>query len=189
MTNYEVDMTIENKSLSQADIEVLIREMANSKTEKMEDLYTATSTAVFGYALSILKNKSDAEDVVHDCYLKVYQSCKTYKPQGKPLAWILTITRNLCLERLRKDSNITDTEIEDWMLKDEDALSTEEKLTLRESMLILGEEERQVVYLHAVTGLKHREIAKVMDSSLGTVLSKYNRAIKKLKVELEKGDS
>lgn len=188
MTSYEVDMSIENRQASQAVIESLIGEIASGNTDKLEELYESTSTAIFGYALSMLKNRSDAEDVVHDCFLKIYQSCRNYKKQGKPLAWILTITRNLCLEKMRKESKTADLEIEDWMLIDNENLSSEEKLTLRESMLILGEEERQIVYLHAVAGLKHREIAQVMEKGLPTVLSKYNRAIKKLRLVLEKGE-
>ena len=44
----------------------------------------------------------------------------------------------------------------------------------------LNEEEREVISLHVVTGLKHREIAKLLNKPLSTILSKYNRAIKKL---------
>lgn len=189
MTSCEVEMSIEKKANTQLDIENLISALAEGKTEKMEELYESTSTAIFGYALSMLKNRSDAEDVVHDCYLQVYKSCKNYNKQGKPLAWMITITRNLCLEKIRKESKTLDTDVEEWMLIDEEYLSKEEKMTLRESMMILSEEERQIVYLHAVAGFKHREIAKTLGKGLGTVLSKYNRAIKKLRLVLERGDS
>ena len=102
---------------------------------------------------------------------------------------MITITRNLCLEKIRKESKTLDSDVEEWMLIDEEYLSKEEKMTLRESMMILSEEERQIVYLHAVAGFKHREIAKTLGKGLGTVLSKYNRAIKKLRLVLERGDS
>ncbi len=186
MTSYEVTMSATNEKMPIVNIEELIEDIAKGKTEKLEVLYEETSTAIFGYALSMMKNKSDAEDIVHDCYLKIYQSCRNYKKQGKPLAWILTITRNLCLERLRKENRNANIEIEEWMLVDNENLSNEERMTLRESMMILSEEERQIVYLHAVAGLKHREISQVMDKNLATVLSKYNRAIKKLRLVLER---
>ena len=189
MTSCEVGMSNDKVAVQQVNIEELICALAEGKTEVMGELYENTSTAIFGYALSILKNRSDAEDVVHDCYLKVYQSCKNYSKQGKPLAWMLTITRNLCLEKIRKESKTLDIEVEEWMHVDIPELSNEEKLTIRESMLVLSEEERQIVYLHAVAGLKHREIAQVIGKGLGTVLSKYNRATKKLRLVLERGDS
>ena len=49
----------------------------------------------------------------------------------------------------------------------------------------LGAEERQIILLHAVTGLKHREIAALMELPLATVLSKYHRGLKKMRAQLE----
>lgn len=54
-------------------------------------------------------------------------------------------------------------------------------MVLRSALEILKEDERQIVLLHASAGLKHREIAADLQMPLATVLSKYNRAIKKLK--------
>ena len=51
-------------------------------------------------------------------------------------------------------------------------------------MAQLAPEERQIVVLHAVAGLKHREIAKLLDKPLSTILNKYRRALKKLEVLL-----
>ena len=48
-----------------------------------------------------------------------------------------------------------------------------------------GEEERQIILLHAVTGLKHREIAGLMELPLATVLSKYHRGLKKMRAQME----
>lgn len=53
-------------------------------------------------------------------------------------------------------------------------------MTLRALLESLGEEERQIVTLHALTGLKHREVAALLGLPLATVLSKYNRALKKM---------
>ena len=52
-------------------------------------------------------------------------------------------------------------------------------------MSVLDAEERQIVILHAMTGFRHREIAEVLDLPTGTVLSKYNRALKKMRKEME----
>ena len=58
-------------------------------------------------------------------------------------------------------------------------MSQEDLLTLRALLDTLSDEEREIVTLHALTGLKHREIAALLELALPTVLSKYNRAIKK----------
>lgn len=52
----------------------------------------------------------------------------------------------------------------------------------------LSDQERQVVLLHAVTGLKHREIAALLELPLPTVLSKYSRALKKLRLAMKEDD-
>ena len=54
---------------------------------------------------------------------------------------------------------------------------------------MLGEEERRIVLLHAVTGMKHREIAALLELPLPTVLSKYHRALKKMRSFLEGDDA
>ena len=54
-------------------------------------------------------------------------------------------------------------------------------MVLEAAFHVLNQEERQIVILHAVSGLKHKEISQIMKRPLSTVLSKYNRAIKKLK--------
>lgn len=61
-----------------------------------------------------------------------------------------------------------------------DINSTEERIVLEAAFRVLNMEERQIVILHAVSGLKHKEISQIVKRPLSTVLSKYNRAIKKL---------
>ena len=61
---------------------------------------------------------------------------------------------------------------------------SDEAMVLREAMRILSAEERQIVLLHAVSGLKHREIADDLGMPLATVLSKYRRALAKLRKRL-----
>ena len=56
-------------------------------------------------------------------------------------------------------------------------------MMLREALDILAFEDRQIVVLHALTGMKHREIAELLDMPVGTVLSKYNRALRKMRKE------
>jgi RNA polymerase sigma-70 factor (ECF subfamily) len=68
------------------------------------------------------------------------------------------------------------------------AIHTENQMLLSFCMEKLSEEERQIVVLHVVGGLKHREIAQMMNLPLGSVLSKYRRTLKKLKEMLERGE-
>lgn len=158
--------------------------------EALEEFYYRTSTSVYGFALSILKNAQDAEDVMHDLYLLVWSGAGTYRAAGKPMAWVLTITRNLCLQKLREYRKRSDIPQEDWetYIGGNSKMSPEDKLILAECLKHLSDEERQVVVLYAVSGFKHREIAKFLEMPLSTVLSKYNRAMKKLRKFMEENN-
>ena len=149
--------------------------------EAFEVLYRSTEKAVYALALSILRNPHDAEDIVQETYLKVRAAAHLYVPQGKPLAWLFTITKNLCRDLLRGQSR---TEAAPDGAEDDLRFSyvsdPTDRLVLEAALKALGEEERQVVLLHAASGLKHREIARDLGLPLSTVLSRSSRALKKL---------
>jgi RNA polymerase sigma-70 factor (ECF subfamily) len=160
-----------------------------SKGDKtaLGSLYAQTKTAAYGFALSILRNRDDAEDVLQDTYVKIYDSASEYRPLGKPMAWILTITRNLCLMKLRRDKRIAAQSEDVWDPPDpKDPIANgADRVVLQAALEILSDEERQIVTLHAVAGQKHREIASILELPLSTTLSKYHRALSKLKKYLE----
>lgn len=165
-----------------------IAAIAGGDTDALAHLYQETSASVYAYALSVLKNSHDAEDVLQDCYLSVWTAADSYRSSGKPMAWILTIAKNKCLKILRSRSRTEALPEEDW--KDSLAFATEmtaeDKVVLQQCMENLSDTERQIVVLHAVSGFKHRQIAELLDLALPTVLSKYHRAIKKMKAFLGK---
>lgn len=159
----------------------LILKIAQGDQDAFHKLYEETSSLVFGYALSILKDKHNAEDVMQDTYIKVYSNASSYTSKGKPMAWILTITRNLALMKFRQKQhdNIDDDQYQS--VYDMPHIHSENKMLVDHLLNKLSEEEREIVMLHAMSELKHREIAQLMSLPLSTVLSKYNRAIAKLR--------
>ena len=163
-----------------------IGKMANGDTRSLDMLYRAAAPGVYAYALSILKNSHDAEDVVQEVFLSIYKTAATYQSQGKPMAWILKIAKNLCLKRLSELQRTIGTSIDEWdgFTAQQQSMSTEDKLLIQACMNQLSDEERQIVVLHVVSGFKHREIAAMLVLPLSTVLSKYHRALKKLKASL-----
>lgn len=167
----------------------LISDLSDGNKDSLGVIYEKTKTSVYGYALSIVKNRADAEDVMHDAYLSVYSSAASYSSSGKPMAWILTIVKNLCLSKLRANSIRSHEQIDDYseFIASNDSLAADEKLILAESLGKLSDNEREIVMLHALSGFKHREIAEYMNLPLATVLSKYSRAVKKLKKALCEG--
>ncbi len=166
------------------DLEELLRQIALGSQQAFEELYRATDSAIYGYALSLMRNHHEAQDVMMDTYLKIRCAAHLYMPMGKPMAWILTITKNIARTKLRSAGRqipLDDLE-ETTPSFDRDS---EEAVALEQAMKVLGDQERQILILHAVTGLKHREIAEMLGMPLATVLSKYARSLKKLKKALE----
>ena len=164
-------------------VDAMIFAIAGGNMDSLEQLYRVASTPVYSYALSILKNRHDAEDILHDCFLSIFRSAVSYRSSGRPMAWIMTITRNLCLSKLRegrRESSLDD-ETAGILEPAADSLDIEEKLLLEACLNQLSEEEQQIITLHLTAGFKHREIAAMLDLPLSTVLSKYNRAMKKLR--------
>lgn len=167
------------------ELKDLIRRIGLGEEAALAEFYQKTSSAVFGFALSICKNHADAEEIMQDTYLAVDANAGQYQPTGSPMAWLLTIAKNLALGRLRRSDRETTVEtLPEQAHPNDTAERTENKMILETAMTILSEEERQILILHAVSGLKHREIAAVLGLTLSGTLSKYHRALKKLQKQL-----
>ena len=169
------------------EIDDLISKTANGDMAAFEQLYKLTSKSVWAYVLSIIKNTHDAEDVLQDTYVKIFGAAGSYRSQKKPMAWILTIAKNESLARIRSQKRIDGDEPDFSMMADmlDRIESLEQRETLKAAFTVLSADETQIVMLHAVSGLKHREIAGLLDMKQNTVLSKYRRAIAKLQSELK----
>ena len=163
-------------------LESYIEGILNNNRESLILLYEDTKEAVYGYVLSLLKSKHDAEDVFQEVYIKIHENASKYRRDTKPLAWILTIARNICFDRLRKNKDTYDIyEMYDLGFLDKNHKNVEDKIILEIAFNKITDEERNIVMLYVVSGLKHKEIAKLLSIPLSTVLSKYNRAMKKMR--------
>lgn len=169
--------------------EALFPRIGQGDQAAFEALYRQTERAVYTFALSLLKNPHDALDVTQETYLKVRASAHLYQPQGKPLAWLFTIARNLSNSLLRQSGRSVSAE--EYFSADGPGCAyledPSDRLALTAALDGLEELDRQVVLLHVVSGLKHREIAQDLGLPLGTVLTRYHRALKKLRHILSEG--
>ena len=167
--------------------ESLITRIGQGDAAAFESLYVQTSNAVFAYAFSLLMNRENAEDVMQDTFLKVRAAAHLYRPMGKPMAWILTIARNLCMLRFRQMKR--QAEFVPGQGADETGLSLieerEDRMVLEAAMKVLSQEELSIIVLHSVSGMKHREISEAMQIPISTVLSRYQRGLRKLRKRLE----
>lgn len=170
------------------ELDRLLLRVGQGDREAFARLYNLTRGAVYALALSLLRDAHEAQDVAQDVYVKVWESAPAYRPQGSPMAWLLTVARNLARSRLRQSGRQIALDEEAWNAIPAAAPDVEDRQLLQGALARLGAEEREIVLLHAVTGLKHREIAQLLELPLSTVLSKYHRGLKKLRAQM-KGES
>ncbi|HBR23697.1 MAG TPA: RNA polymerase sigma factor [Firmicutes bacterium] len=171
--------------------EHLFAQIGAGDPSAFEELYHLTEKTVYAFLLSILRNHDLAQDIMQETYLKIRSAAHLYQPQGKPLAWIFTIARNLALMELRSNERYVNTE---FSLMENDinfsyVSDHDDQIVLQMALNVLNKQEREVILLYAVSGLKHREIASSLSVPLSTVLSQYHRGLKKLKKYLVEGRS
>lgn len=184
--NLSLENNAQIQALSPADLDDLLSKIAQDDQDAFITFYQATQKTLYAYILSLCGNFADAQDLLHDTYLKIRAGAHLYQSQGKPLAWVFTIAKNLTYMKFRSQSNQPHISWEEQnnFQGPSQLNSIEDTLVLREAMQILSEQERQIVFLHAVSGLKHREIAANLQMPLATVLSKYTRSLGKLRKHL-----
>mgnify|MGYP002866021873 CR=1 FL=1 len=113
----EIIMVLKEQITEELDrgvLETLLSQIADGDRHAMEQLYRRTAKNAYSYALSVLKNPADAEDMLHDCYLQVFRKAQSYRREGKPMAWIITIVKNLCRDALRKRKKVDPLTETNW---------------------------------------------------------------------------
>ena len=177
-------MDLRSRVIPHAD-ESLIQRIAQGEQNALAALYERHREAVFGYALSVLRDRDQAEDALQETFLQVWTAAARYVVRGKsPVTWLLGITKNVMRTMRRKQLTLLDENAPEIPEETDRFLEVENRMVTRAVLSKLSEVEREIVMLHAVAGLKHREIAAHLELPLSTVLSKYNRALKKLRTML-----
>ena len=147
---------------------------------------------LYGGALRMTRNPADAEDLVQETYVKAFQAFERFKPGTNLKAWLYRIMTNTYINSYRKaqrqPSQLPTEEITDYQLlshasHDSSGLESAEVEALKllpdsqitEALNQLSEDYRMVVYYSDVEGLPYKEIAEIMDTPLGTVMSRLHR--------------
>jgi len=148
--------------------------------------------AAYNLARWVLKNETDAQDVVQEAYLRALRFCGTFRG-GDPRAWLLTIVRNTAYTWLsRNRSADPPVPFEEEQHPDEavpvdiELIRRADSQALRTAMEELPAEFREIVVLRDLEGLSYKEIAEVADLPIGTVMSRLARARSRLKQTLHK---
>lgn len=174
--------------MDKKQINDLLIKIQSGDENSFENFYCATNKGVFSFVYMIVKNKEDAEDITQETFIKVKQNVMGYRPNTNAVAWIFQIAKNLAYDFLRRRKKEADIDTSEIVVPDSrDKISEKEDNMMLHRLMLenLDEVSRQIVDLHIIAGFKHREIAKQLGLPLGTVLWKYNRAMKTLQDKLK----
>lgn len=179
---------------------------SNDSTDELLQRFEADALPLldqlYGAALRMTRNPADAQDLVQDAYMKAYQAFGSFKEGTNLKAWMYRILTNTYINSYRKaqrrPTESSAEDMTDWQLAETakhdsvglesaevEALKNIPDKRIQDALMSLGEDYRMVVYYADVEGLAYKEIAEIMDTPIGTVMSRLHRGRKQLRSKLK----
>lgn len=162
-----------------------IKSFINGNTSAFDEIYNRTRKSVYYVALSILRDKALAEDVMQTTYMRVLKNIRGYSLGTNASAWIIKIAKNEALNvkkvRMREQSVDEDESPALFGVSEPDTYGELTDLAKR----LLADDEFSVLMLVTACGYKRKEIGKMLDMPIPTVTWKYKNALSKLRNALE----
>jgi RNA polymerase sigma factor (sigma-70 family) len=153
-----------------------------------EKLYRKHAGDVYRYALVVLRNQADAEDVTQTTFLNAYRAIENGERPRSPQNWLIAIAHNVCRQRFRQSQRRpNEVAFEDELAEavvDEDTISAED---IRRALGHLAFNQRAALVMRELEGRSYQEIAEILDVSVSAVETLIFRARRALREQLEEG--
>ena len=163
----------------------LLRRTADRDRAAFAAFYDRYAARVFGLALHVLRNRTDAEDVLQETFLQVWHQAGRFDPaRGSAEAWVLLLARSRAIDRLRKRPAAPDAptpEPTDTPDPGRDLERGEEAGRVRSAVNGLPAEQRELIRLAFFDGLTHTQIARRLGLPLGTVKTRIRLGMNRLR--------
>ena len=172
----------------------LLQSIARGEEIALSELYSRYRLILFGLLVRILHSQSEAEEVLQEVFIQVWQRAGDFdETRGKPFTWLVTLTRSRAIDRLRAlgaRERATQGAIRDvqevWSDAVTDAIESERGRLVRSALARLPEEQRRALFLAYFEGLSQSEIAARLATPLGTVKTRVRSGLIKLREMLER---
>jgi len=160
-------------------LEEIIKGCKAGKTKDQDILFRNYSSELFGVCLYYSKDYTEAEDILHDGFMKIFKNISKFRYKGSFEGWMRRIMINTALEKFRKERHlhaISDIEDHEEDFISEDVISSITAKDLIALIQQLSPKYRMVFNLYAIEGYTHKEIGKMVGISEGTSKSNLARA-------------
>ena len=148
-----------------------------------DEFYAQTHKQIFFTALAILRDKEGAEDVLQDTYTTFLERIDEVNPKANIFGYLTVIARNKSLNVIKKEGRLVrGEEVMATLSYESDFYDDGIEQILRHLPL---QEDREIITYHVILGYTFLEISKILGKPLGTILWRYNKAIKLLKEKLK----
>jgi len=177
------------------DVE-LLHQIAGGDRSAFAEFYDRHSTLMFSVASRILNDPTEAEDVLQETFLQIWEKAAKFDPKlGKASSWAAILVRNKAVDRIRasqRRSRLVDEAGNAQAIAEDVADSVNESLhgherakIIQSAIVELPGEQRQAIELAYFSGLTQDEISKKLNTPLGTIKARIRRGLLKLRDHME----
>jgi RNA polymerase sigma-70 factor (ECF subfamily) len=166
----------------------LLTAMAQKQDWALAALYDRYAGMLYGLALKILGDSAPAQDVVHEAFMTAWRKAETYSQnRGQVATWLIVLCRNLAIDQYRVKMRLASRKVEfeaaakTLMSMEDDpamtAVAADDVRRLREALVKLAPEQKQVIEMAYFQGMTQTEIAAATKTPLGTVKTRTRQAL------------